>query len=330
MNICFIGASGHSYAVAQSAALQNNFIKITGIAPGSDGENIEGLYDFLCKSGQPPKKYGGYIQMLDELRPDIAIVDNYYGEHAKVSAEALKRGCHVLSEKPLAATIGDLNALKEARAQSDKKIAAMFTMRFEPEFKAARELIQTGAIGEIRLVNAQKSYKLGTRPDFYKSRASFGGIIPWVGIHAIDAIYFFTGKKFVYIDAVCSPAGSAGFGGLEVAAAGNFISEDNIISTVTIDYLRPAAAPSHGDDRIRIAGTAGILEIIRGKLILTDKNGEQEINLSGEKTDMFADFLDYVGSGAENAATVLNADDAFYITETAILAQTAADKKNIK
>jgi len=324
MNICFIGASGHAYAVAESEKIKDKSNTVVGIAAGSEGENIEGLYNYLCEAGQSPKKYDDWLCMLDELKPDIAIVDNHYGEHAKVSIAALERGCHVLSEKPLATTLDSLSELKAAHAKSNKKISAMFTMRFDADFMTAKKIIQDGEIGDIRLVNAQKSYKLGSRPDFYKSKASFGGFIPWVGIHAIDAIYYFTSKRFVYADAACSSEGNSGYGDLEVTAVGNFISEGNILSTMTADYLRPGEAPSHGDNRVRIVGSAGILEIIRDKVILTDKDGEREIDLL-DKTDMFAAFIDYIG-GDENSP--LKSDDSFHVTETALAAQVSADQKN--
>ena len=32
------------------------------------------------------------------------------------------------------------------------------------------------------------------------------------------------------------------------------------VASVTLDYLRPAAAPTHGDERLRIAGTRGVIE----------------------------------------------------------------------
>lgn len=341
MNICFIGASGHSSAVVESGRLRDKkdekdkSVTVAGIAAGSEGENIEGLYKYLCNSGHSPKKYDGwdsstgYIKMMEELKPDIVIVDNYYGDHAKVSIEALRRGCHVFADKPLAVTLDSLHELKKEYNKSGKKIAAMFTMRFEPAYRAAYEIVKRGEIGDIRIINAQKSYKLGTRPDFYKSRESFGGLIPWVGIHAIDLIYMFGGKKFIYTDASCSSAGNNNHGDLDITAAANFILEDNIISTMTVDYLRPSGASSHGDDRLRIVGSSGIVEVMKSKVILIDKDGEREISQADmpgntDLFDIFTDFLDYV-DGKEN--TILNAEDAFYITEISIKSQNSADKK---
>ena len=321
MKICFIGSSGHWPVVTESEKLKDKSITAAGIAAGSEGENIEGLYNSLCRLGHTPKKYDDYIRMLDEIKPDIAIVDNYYGEHAKVSIEAFRRGCHVFSEKPIATTLVDLDELKKEHAKSGKKISAMFTMRFEPEYRTAYEIVKSGEIGDIRLINAQKSYKLGERPDFYKSRKTFGGLIPWVGIHSIELIYLFAGRKFIHIDAGCSPAGNKNHGDLDVTAAANFILENDIISTMTIDYLRPPNASSHGDDRLRIVGSSGIAEVMKNKVTLINKDGEREIVLL-DKTDIFSDFLDYI-DGKEN--TLSNSEDAFYITEIAIRAQMSAD-----
>ena len=326
MKICFIGASGHWPVVTESERLKDKSIIVAGVAAGSNGENIEGLYNVLCNSGHSPKKYDNYIKMMAEIVPDIVIVDNFYGEHAKVSMEALKRGCHVFSEKPIATTLDDLDELKREQAKSGKKIAAMFTMRFEPEYKTAYEIVKSGAIGDIRLINAQKSYKFGqSRPDFYKSRKTFGGLIPWVGIHSIELIYFIAGKKFEYINASCSAEGNKNHGDLDMTAAVNFVMENNIISTVTIDYLRPSGAFSHGDDRLRIVGLSGVVEVMKNKVTLIDKNGEREIDLVDKnKIDIFSDFFDYI-DGKEN--TMLNSEDSLYITEIAIKAQMSADGK---
>ena len=323
MNICFIGSSGHSYVVPESKRLQDKCDAAAGIAAGSVGENVENLYNVLCRQGHSPKRYNDYIDMLDELKPDIVVVDNYYGDHAKVSIEAFKRRCHVFADKPLATTLDSLGELKIEHEKSGKKIAAMFTMRFESEFRTAYKIMKSGAIGDVRLVNSQKSYKLGTRPEFYKSRESFGGLIPWVGIHGIELIYLFSGSKFNYIDASCSAVGNFDNGDLDIIAAGNFISESGIISTLTIDYLRPAAANSHGDDRLRIVGSSGVLEVMNNKVRLINDDGESDVDLI-EKTDIFADFVDYI-EGKED--TSLNSEDAFYITEVALKAQVCADKK---
>ena len=69
-------------------------------------------------------------------------------------------------------------------------------------FQAAREAVQQGAIGEPILISSQKSYKYGAkRPWFYKERRTYGGTIPWVGIHALDYMKWVSGQKYTYVAA---------------------------------------------------------------------------------------------------------------------------------
>jgi hypothetical protein len=87
-----------------------------------------------------------------------------------------------------------------------------------------------------------------------------------VGIHAVDWVYAFSGKRFLSVDAQC-------FGNPEMAALCRYSMEDGVMASVNLDYYRPASAPTHGDDRIRCAGTAGVLEVMNGKITLSDRPG---------------------------------------------------------
>jgi len=44
----------------------------------------------------------------------------------------------------------------------------MLNMRYEPALRAAYNAVRAGAVGEVRVLHAQKSYRLGTRPDFFR------------------------------------------------------------------------------------------------------------------------------------------------------------------
>lgn len=57
----------------------------------------------------------------------------------------------------------------------------MQTMRYEPTFYTAWRQVRQGKIGKVRLINGQKSYKLGTRPPFFYDPLCFGGNDPMGG-----------------------------------------------------------------------------------------------------------------------------------------------------
>ena len=194
----------------------------------------------------------------------------------------------------------------------------MFGITFEAWCETLKEAVKN--IGEIRMLNGRKSYKLGTRPDFYKSKETFGGIIPWVGIHAIHWIYASSGLKFKSVIATADNIVNNGNGDLETASACIFTMENGAIATVTADYFRPSTADTHDDDRIRVVGTKGIVEYQCGKVTIIDENGTRELELLPAK-DVFALFLDRI-SGKDVGVSM---EESLYITKVALKARQAAD-----
>src|SRR5690606_40743306 len=92
---------------------------------------------------------------------------------------------------------------------------------------------------------------------FFKTRKNYGGTIPWVGSHAIDWLHWFSGEEFQAVYATHSSLYNREHGDLEVSALCQFKFSNEVMGSVNIDYLRPQNAPSHDDDRIRVAGTQG-------------------------------------------------------------------------
>jgi len=262
--------------------------------------------------------------MLDEAKPDIAVVNCFFGHHAAVTMEVLKRGIHAFVEKPVATTFEDLNQLKEAYLRSGVHLAAMFGIRYSPHFITGWNLVKDGMVGEIRLMNAQKSYKLGQRSEFYKRRSTYGGTIPWVGSHAIDWLYWFSGKEFKSVFASHSAQHNREHGELEVSALCHFTFADEVFGSVSIDYLRPKQAPTHDDDRLRVVGTHGVLEIRDGKVYLIngDVEGVREVPLL-PKQNIFVDFLKQVRGEGQCLDT---AHDSFYVTEAFLKTRQSADE----
>jgi predicted dehydrogenase len=324
MKICFIGASGHYGYVLESIGSIKD-MDVIGIAPGSLGENMDHLALMLEKMGYKPTLYDNYIKMLDDLKPQIAVVNCHFGDHAKVAIKVAERGIHIFLEKPAATNLSDLNELKEAFYASGAELCGMFGSRYNPVFYTAWKCVRSGAIGKIRLMDARKSYKLGTRSDFYKRRSTYGGTIPWVGSHAVDWFHWFSECGFQSVYATHSIKDNRNNGGLEMTAICQFVLEGEIFASASIDYLRPANALTHGDDRIRIAGTEGVIEVRGGKVYLIDNKikGEQELKTTAPG-QIFTDFVKQLrGEGK----CLISAEDMFTVTEACLRAVISAVSK---
>jgi predicted dehydrogenase len=90
-----------------------------------------------------------------------------------------------------------------------------------------------------------------------------------------------------------------------------------------MDYLRPAAAPSHGDDRLRVAGTKGVVEYQEstGLTLVTGEKKPQVVGSLPPERSLFVEFLDFVYDGKPPTVTL---DDIYRNTEIVIKAQQAA------
>lgn len=322
MKVAIIGASGHASFILDGLSSQDvRQATLVGLAPASPGESVAKLAQACLGRGWRPALYDDYRLMLDQQQPDVVAVNPYFCDHEKIALELFARGIHAFVEKPLALSLQGLTRLREAHARAGVELGCMLNMRYEPAIHAAWQAVRAGAIGEVRLVQAQKSYKLGQRPDFYKRRATFGGLIPWVGSHAIDLIALFSGEQFLSVYAKQSCRGNQGNGELEVSASCLFEMTNGVIGLASIDYLRPASAPTHGDDRVRVVGVAGVMEVRDGKALLTDAQGLREQPLEAPRS-IFADFLDQVrGTGPG----LVSAEEAFVNTRSSLLAQQSAD-----
>ena len=303
MRVCFIGACGHAKQALKTLRLRND-VTVCAIASGS-------AQDTSAKTLDPTVCfYEDYRAMLEETKPELAVVSPVFDLTSEVICECASRGISVFSEKPVATTLTELARVEEAVKNSGIRFCAMHYLRYSPAFYEGARMVAAGEIGELRMITAQKSYQYGKRPLWYLDRSLYGGTIPWVGIHAIDWIYHFSGKKFLSVSA--ESVGNSP----EMAAICKFRLEDGVIAAANLDYYRPSAAPTHGDDRIRCVGTDGVLEIMGDKIHLINQRGD-EIITPADAPDLFGEFL--------NGNDPIAPEEIFYLTRVALLARESAD-----
>lgn len=148
----------------------------------------------------------------------------------------------------------------------------------------------------------------GTRAAFFRDRARQGGLIPWVAIHGIDFVRFLCPLPAEAVFAGHSAIGNGGYGDLEATAQLMLALRGGVSAQVSADYLRPAHALTHGDDRVRVIGTAGVLEVRDDKVWLTNRTHD---GLSPEPLlevpGIFEDFIHTLEGGGLG---VLDAADA--------------------
>ncbi len=84
---------------------------------------------------------------------DAVIIAVPHYQHPEITIKALKRGFHVLCEKPAGVYTKQVREMNEAADQSDKIFALMFNQRTDFRYRKMHELVQSGELGEIKRVN---------------------------------------------------------------------------------------------------------------------------------------------------------------------------------
>lgn len=323
MRVGLIGTDGHTGVILGSIS-QLPGVELTAFAkslPEDDVANLKRAKAFSDKT----RVYDHFEQMLEKEELDVVGVCLPYYRNAQASIAAARRGVHVVSEKPVATTLEDLAALKEAVTQAKVRLTSLMNMRCFPPYRAARKAVQDGLIGEPILLTSQKSYQFGSaRPWFYKDLKTYGGTIPWAGIHSIDYMRWTSGRKYLRVSAWHGNNDHPEYPGFQDHAGVLFKLDNGGTAMTNLDYLRPETAPTHGDDRLRIAGSEGVLEVAGSEnrvLLITAADGPRELELP-EQVDFFADFLAELAGGKEH---LISQEDAFRLTEICLQARDAAE-----
>lgn len=275
------------------------------------------------------RRYETFDDMLKKERLDLVGICLPYYRNAAACIAAAKAGAHVISEKPIATTLDDLASVKRAVTANKVRLTALHSMRAEPRFRVMRSAIDSGAIGEPILATAQKSYKFGaSRPDFYKDPATYGGTIPWVGIHAIDFLHFATRLDYTRVAAFQGNKDHPDYPGCEDYVGALFGLGNGGTAVITMDYLRPETAPTHGDDRLRVIGSEGVIEIkdLGERVELIDSSSPaRDLEYPGEMSFM----ADYVAELRGDGKHILTPEEPFEMTRVALLARESAVRGSI-
>jgi predicted dehydrogenase len=121
-----------------------------------------------------PKAFGSYEELLAD--PAIDAIYNPLPNHLHVpwSIKAAEAGKHVLCEKPISLSVEEARQLIEVRNKTKVKIGEAFMVRTHPQWLRARELVRTGAIGELRAIVSVFSY-FNRDPKNIRNIAEIGG-----------------------------------------------------------------------------------------------------------------------------------------------------------
>ncbi|MCW2809602.1 MAG: putative oxidoreductase [Friedmanniella sp.] len=197
------------------------------------------------------KAYGSYAELMADDQVDALYIATPHPQHHRIALAAIRAGKAVLVEKTFTATVAGAEEVVAA-AQENRvfTMEAMWT-RFQPAVVAARALIEDGAIGEVRQVEADLGVDRPYDPDDRLfDPAQGGGALLDLGVYVVSFAQYFLGTPdSVFVNGSLAPTGVD-------AEAGLLLGYADGRSATLLTSLR-----HHTPGRARIQGTLGWIDV---------------------------------------------------------------------
>src|SRR3569623_868529 len=248
------------------------------IGPGSiardfrDGVKDSKTGQLVAIASRDPKKPGladqfpgarildGYEAMLKDPEVDAIYIATLHPWHAEWAIKAAEAGKHVLIEKPMALTAFEADAVFTAHKKAGTFCGEAFMYRLHPATRRRGELIASGAIGEVRMIQSSCGFQM---PKFKPEHRLFandlaGGGILDVGCYPVSMSRFIAGQAAgkPFLDPI-KVMGTAHLGkeGTDEWSAAVLEFENGIVAQVS------CAVYVNLDNVLRIHGATGRIEV---------------------------------------------------------------------
>ncbi len=131
------------------------------------------------------RAYSDYHELLRQGGFDVFVNALPSPLHVPATIEALQAGYHVVCEKPMAATVRELDRMETVARESGRLLAPFQNNRFQPFFIKIQEVLASGVLGQIISIRSEWGH-FSRRWDWQTFQCNMGGALFNTGPHAID------------------------------------------------------------------------------------------------------------------------------------------------
>lgn len=186
LNIGIIGAGRIGKVHGESIKFH---VKNAQVAAIADSYWTEESKKWAKEMGFPT--YDDYHEILNDPSIDAVMICSSTQTHAPISIEAIKAGKHVFCEKPISKDLGEIKAVMQELEKTNLKYQVGFNRRFDHNFRAVREAVTSGKIGDVQIVKITSRDPDAPPVEYVKVS---GGIFLDMTIHDFDMTRYLTGS----------------------------------------------------------------------------------------------------------------------------------------
>lgn len=187
IKVGILGTGSFAHSHAQALLALNDRVQIVAAADPTPERGTA-----FCAHYGIPAYYPNATALLRDAQPDLIHICTPPITHVPLVLKSLNSGTHVLCEKPLCGSLADFDTLQSATQTSGRTLSNIFQWRFGSAAQKLKHMLDTHALGELRVAVCHTLWYRGD--DYYavKWRGSWeqalGGTLMGHGIHLIDLL----------------------------------------------------------------------------------------------------------------------------------------------
>ena len=131
--------------------------------------------------------YTDYYKAMEEVKPDVVSINTLVDTHADYSIHAMRQGCHVFMEKPIAKTVAEAEHVARVARETKRKLVIGYILRVHPAWKKFIELAQTLGKPLIMRMNLNQQ-SFGHEWEVHKSFIANMPPLVDCGVHYVDVM----------------------------------------------------------------------------------------------------------------------------------------------
>jgi len=130
--------------------------------------------------------YSNVTELLDKAEIDMVSVVTPHYTHAPIALECIRAGKHVIVDKAMCISVSEADSMIDAAKENDVMLAVFHARRHDGNFRAIKEVVHSGLIGDVFHVELSVEGYGRPREWWYSKKEQGGGAFYYWGPHAID------------------------------------------------------------------------------------------------------------------------------------------------
>lgn len=231
----------------------------TGVLAGVASRGLEKAEDF-AREFEAGRAFGSYEALLADPGIEAVYIAMPHPMHAEWIVRAARAGKHILCEKPATLSLIEMEAALEAVKENGVFFMEGFMYRCHPQTAKLVEVLRSGDIGEVRLIQCAFSFDAGYNPEgrLFANRLGGGGILD-VGCYCLSLVRLIAGTALG--GEIAEPLEVKGVGSLDPAektdmwAAASLLFPGGILAQVN------TGVQLNHDNQVKIFGSKGSITL---------------------------------------------------------------------